>query len=65
MTSAGFSTSNFTMEGSTIKYTGDMTVATDLDISACNLVDVTVLEACVFPLFIPEPVNKFAWYIEH
>ncbi len=37
MTSAGFSTSNFTMEGTTIKYTGDMTVATDLDISGCNL----------------------------
>ena len=37
MTSAGFDSDDFTMEGSTIKYTGDMTVSTDLDISACNL----------------------------
>ncbi|MBR4932100.1 MAG: hypothetical protein IKZ02_03640, partial [Alphaproteobacteria bacterium] len=37
MTTAGFSTDNFTMDGYTIKYTGDMTVATDLDISSCNL----------------------------
>ncbi|MBQ8558287.1 MAG: hypothetical protein IJ440_05810, partial [Alphaproteobacteria bacterium] len=37
MTTAGFSTSNFTMDGTTIKYTGNMTVANDLDISGCDL----------------------------
>ncbi|MBR3913995.1 MAG: hypothetical protein IKJ28_07155, partial [Alphaproteobacteria bacterium] len=39
MTTAGFSTSNFEMDsdGKTIKYTGNMTVANDLDISGCDL----------------------------
>ncbi|MBR3912889.1 MAG: hypothetical protein IKJ28_01460, partial [Alphaproteobacteria bacterium] len=38
MTTAGFNISNFTMDNTTITYTGNMTVASDLDISNCDLV---------------------------
>ncbi|MBR4931866.1 MAG: hypothetical protein IKZ02_02430, partial [Alphaproteobacteria bacterium] len=37
MTTAGFNISNFTMDNTTITYTGNMTVANDLDISGCDL----------------------------
>jgi len=37
MVNAGYATTAYVVEGDTITYTGNMTVATDLDISECNL----------------------------